>query len=422
MSGAAQRAGSLFEEGLSRLGAGDLAGAEACLGQAIELDPLRIEAHLSLGALLVERRRFQEAQALYDLSIALFPDDPRVWCDLGVLRICQEREPEAEGCLRAALAFDPGYPLARFNLGYLLLRQGRFGEGLLAMEARVWNRVLGERVQAPRWQGESLQGKALLIGPEAGYGDMIQFSRYTGLLKGLGAARLGIVCQPALKRLFATLPGIDEVIALGEPIPEPGWDFWILPQSLPLRCGTRYDAIPAPVPYLRPDPGAVQAWAARLPGPGLRVGLAWKGNPAFENDGERSLPHLDWLAPLAALPGIRFVSLQKGVAEAEARQPPAGMELFDPAPLIADFADSAALLANLDLVISVDTAVAHLAGALGRPCWVLLPRHQTDWRWFKERTDSPWYPSLRLFRQATAGDWRPVLETVATALAGFHRA
>lgn len=396
--------------------AGATAAAESSYARSLDLDPGLLDGHLNLGALLVDQGRFGEAEAIYRRALEQFPDAPGLWSNLAVLCACTDRHDEAERCCRSALALDGEHARARYNLSYLLLRQGRFEEGWPVLEARAWSQALNGQIPAPRWQGEGPQGRSLLIGPEAGLGDMIQFSRYVPVLKEQGAVRIGIICPPSLKRLFLTLPGIDAVVATGEPVPDLGWDAWTLPLSLPRLCGTRLESIPAPIPYLRAEAGLVQAWRSRLGAAGLRVGLAWKGNPKFENDRDRSLPSLDTLGPLAAIEGIQFVSLQVGAGEAG--RPPRGMDLFDPSPWIGDFADTAALIANLDLVISVDTAVAHLAGALGKPCWVLLPHFKTDWRWLLDRTDSPWYPGvLRLFRQTTRGGWGPVIEAVAAALA-----
>jgi len=175
--------------------------------------------------------------------------------------------------------------------------------------------------------------------------------------------------------------------------------------------------MPAAIPYLAAEPELVRLWTGRLPQQGLRVGLAWKGNPDFENDADRSLPSLATLAPLAAAGAVHFVSLQKGPGEDEALNPPAGMSLYAAGPQLRDFADTAAVIANLDLVISVDTAVAHLAGAMGKPCWVLLPDYRCDWRWLTGRNDTPWYPFMRLFRQSAAGDWAPVIDAVRRELA-----
>lgn len=416
--------------GLLLDGRGEAVEAEACYHRAIALNPRQMQTHLNLGALLTGQKRFAEAEAAYRSAIALAPGAAAPLSNLGVLLACMKREAEAEGCYREAMALDAGYAKARFNLAYLLLRQGRYEEGWRCMEARQWYAPLENYMACPRWNGEPLAGKAVLIGFEAGHGDMIQFCRYAALLKASGAARVSVICHPGLKRLFATLDGLDEAIAFDEPFPSDGWDFWVPPLSLPFHFGTRLDSIPAVLPYLHPPADEVTLWADRLaalsPSPALRVGLVWKGNTRFENDGERSLPSLAVLAPLAAVDGVRFFSLQKGAGEDEASSPSPPLPLVDLAPQIGDFADTAAIVANLDLVIAVDTAVAHLAGALGKPCWVLLPDYMTDWRWLAERSDSPWYPQvMRLFRRGAMGDWRPVVAEVKEALqekaAAHHR-
>jgi hypothetical protein len=276
--------------------------------------------------------------------------------------------------------------------------------------------VLQAHLDLPRWQGDALAGKAILVGPEAGHGDMIQFCRYCAHLKAAGAARVGVLCHPGLVRLFAGLHGVDAVFDLTQAPPRKGWDVWVAPMSLPGLFGTTVDQVPATLPYIDVD-GARAALPPARPGQ-LKVGLAWKGNPRFENDAERSLPSLATLAPLAQVDGARFFSLQKGEGEGETVD---GMNLVDLALAIADFADTAALIKDLDLVITVDTAVAHLAGALGKRCWVLLPAYLTDWRWLTEREDTPWYPGvMRLFRQRAGEGWTPVIAEAARALAAFQ--
>lgn len=359
------------------------------------------------------------AEIAFRQALVLDPEFLAVLSNLGVLLACLQREEEAEQCYRSAMALAPDYAKARFNLAYLLLRQGRYAEGWDCLEARDWYAPLAERPGCPRWQGEALQGKSLLIGFEAGHGDMIQFCRYAALVKAGGAARVSILCQPGLKSLFARLAGVDQAIALGESLPASGWDYWVPPLSLPYLFRTRLDSIPADLPYLTAEPERIRHWAGIMKASPreLRVGLVWKGNPRFENDADRSLPSLAALAPLGEVAGVRYFSLQKGEAEAEAAVPPESLSLVDLAPHIEDFGDTAAIAMNLDLVITVDTAVAHLAGALGKPCWVLLPDYKTDWRWLKQREDSPWYPGvMRLFRQKTAGDWTAVIAAVKTAL------
>ena len=395
----------------------DTEAAEICFRRSMELDPAYSETHLNLGVLLANGKRFIEAETAYRLAIALKPHSPAGWSNLGVLYACMKREREAEQCHRTAMSLDESYAAARFNLSYLLLRQGRFDEGWHCLEARNWYAALAAHLSCPRWQGEVLAGKSLLIGYEAGHGDMIQFCRYAAVLKAQGAASITMICHPALKALFASLEGADAVISFDEQIPATGWDFWTPLLSIPHYCKTRIDSIPARIPYLHVPPNRIAKWASFLPEDGLRVGLAWKGNPLFENDTDRSLPSLDVLAPLWAVPGVCFVSLQKGAGEGEAAQPPGGLPLINLGPQLEDFADTAAAVANLDLVICVDTAIAHLTGALGKPCWVMLPEYKTDWRWLADRTDSPWYPGImRLFRQPAMGNWTAVVTGLVTAL------
>lgn len=444
---------SLFHDGVRLMNDGDAAGAEHAFTAAIAVDPDISAAHINLGLLLARRaawdeagqhyrialalaphqmhgylhygamlaaqQRFEQAEQVYRHALAIDPQAPGVLSNLGVLLACTGREDEAEACYRAALAAAPDYRNASFNLAYLLLRQGRFDEGWAAFEARDWYARLERHFDFPRWQGEPLAGKTLIIGFEAGHGDMIQFCRYASLAKAQGAARVAIVCHPGLKVLFTRLKGIDEVFGFDDDVPRTGFDFWTPPLSFPQLFATRVDTIPAALPYLHADPARVASFAPLLStaGRALRVGLAWQGNPRFENDRERSLASLDILAPLGDVPGVRFFSLQKGAGALNAAPPPP-FALSDLAPRIDNFDDTAALIEQLDLVIAVDTAVAHLAGALNKPVWVLLPAFKTDWRWLTERTDSPWYPQvMRLFRQSAAGDW---LDVVAALTAALH--
>ena len=240
---------------------------------------------------------------------------------------------------------------------------------------------------------------------------MLHLGRYCAELKARGAGRVTLLCHPPLKRLLATLAGVDALVGFDEEVPPT--DCWTPLLSLPYYCHTRLDTVPAALPYLHAESALVAAWAPHLPAQGLRVGLVWKGNPRFENDAERSLSHLHLLNPLAAIPGLAFISLQKGADEDES----ASWLATALGPQIQDFADTAAIVAQLDLLVSVDTAVAHLAGALGTPCWLLLPDYLPDWRWLTERSDTPWYPeTMRLFRQPAGGGWGPVVADVAAAL------
>jgi len=440
----------LFHEGTRHLAARDFTHAEACFRDAVDQSPALGEAHANLGwlaeaagrldeadahyrrarmlrpsqptihlnhgALLARLKRFDEALAVSWRAVELDPASAAAWSNLGVLLAQLGRHPDAEACCRRALALAPDYVNAHVNLAYLCLRDGRWDEGWAHYARRGWQCELEDRAGCPRWHGEPLAGRAVLVGLEGGFGDMIQFARFATLLKQAGARRVSLLGPPSLQQLLATLAGVDEVLSADDPLPAAHWDCWTSATSVPQLLGTRPGTIPAALPYLRADPAAVVPWQARLGGlHGLRIGLIWKGNPSFENDDERSLPSIDTLAPLAALAGVHFISLQKGAGEDEAMRAPVALHLGGE---LETFADTAALVQALDLVLCVDTAVAHLAGALGKPCWVLLPWQMTDWRWLVDRDDSPWYPgALRLFRQPARGDWAPVVAEVAAALA-----
>ena len=399
---------------------GRLTEAEAYYQHAIAHMPDQQRILLNFGAMLAKQKKFSAAEAVYRDALALDAQHPGAWSNLGVLLVSMKREVEAEQCYRAAIALAPEHQKAPFNLAYLLLRQGRLEEGWQCLESRDWYAPLEKYLKVPRWRGESLAGKSLLIGYEAGHGDMIQFSRYALLVRQQGASRISMLCHPGLKTLLTTLPGVDEVIAFDESLPQHGWDYWTPALSLPALFNTRLETIPADLPYLSAAPEKIQHWAETMgqsSGQHLRVGLVWKGNPKFENDADRSLASLNDLAPLADVAGVEFFSLQKGAGEDEATSPSSRISLMDLGSRIVDFSDTAAIMMNLDLIITVDTAAAHLAGALARPCWVLLPDYQTDWRWLENRDDTPWYPGVtRLFRQKHMGDWAAVIAEVKSAL------
>ena len=374
---------------------GELSGAEAAYRQALQLRGDFSDAHNNLGALLVELQRFDEAEASY----------------------------------RDAIAHDQADATARWNLSLVLLRIGRLEQAWPLFEARYDPSLPRPVARLPvlpflQWRGEALTGKSILMIGEQGYGDEIQMVRYAKLLKQCGASRVSLVCKPPLRDLMATATTVDAVFTDQQPVP--AHDFWTLCFSLPGHFGTRPDTIPAPLPYLQADPLLVERWRPNLPPTGRRVGLVWKGAAAHGNDLNRSLPGLSTLAALWTCPGISFVSLQKGQGEDEAAlaaQPGHPQALTELGSRIASFADTAAILAQLDLLICVDTSTAHLAGALGRPCWVLLPAIGTDWRWLHERDDSPWYPGvMRLFRQTLGEPWERTVERVADALREWARA
>lgn len=411
-----------FAEAYSNLGfllnaRGASAFAEECYRLSIRLDPTNALTYLNMGVLLDQQKQFDEAELYYQEAINLDEKCALAWSNLGVLYAGMWRDDEAERCYRTAIAIDKDYATAKFNLSYLLLRQGRFAEGWFCLESRKWYQLLdNQKVKVPRWNGESLIGKRLLICFEAGYGDVIQFCRYIIELKKRGAAFITLICHPPLVKLLASLTAIDEIIAFDQDLSSLIWDFWTPLLSIPYHLETDIESIPAQIPYLYVADEELNKWRILIPKRGLNIGLVWKGNPLFENDSERSLPALNTLTPLWAVSGVNFISLQKDAGAEVFDHVLGDNEIINLGQQLKDFSDTAAVIESLDLVISVDTAVAHLAGALGKPCWVLLPHYKPDWRWMKDRSDSPWYPTIRLFRQTGRGLWADTINEVSEAL------
>ncbi len=414
---------------LDRMGEDDAALAH--YRRALALAPGQETAWCNYGAFLERQKQYDQAEQAYREALRIDPASAPAWSNLGVLLDILRRTPEAEDAHRRAVALAPDWPHASVNLAECLLRQGRLDEAWRHFEARDWSKDFAARVGISRWDGGPLHGRALLIGVDGGQGDMIQFCRYASELKRRGASVVGVLCHPGLQPLLQRADGIDHAIAVGPEgggrVPDVAWDLWCPAPSLPALCATRLDSIPAHLPYVHSDPARVAAWKRSLDGaPGLRVGLVWKGNPRFANDRERSLPGPRVLAPLGQVPGVRLFSLHKDAGDLDAEDPRGEQALPRMCPLgagLRDFADTAAVLEGLDLLISVDTAVAHLAGALARPCWVLLPHHKTDWRWLERRADSPWYPGvMRLYRQGPGEDWSRVIAEMARDLRGLAEA
>jgi tetratricopeptide (TPR) repeat protein len=412
------------------------------------------EAHFNRSNLLMQLKRFEEALAAAERALALRPNYMKAYNNRANLLNALGRHEEALASAGRAQALDPKFSDAHYNAGNALARLGRHEEALDAFDRALtlnpnhaeaqWNAALarlrlgdlrnglkqyewrwrqGDAAKArrsfpqPQWRGEPLAGKTLLLHAEQGLGDTIQLVRYVPLLAAQGA-RVIVEVQPALKSLLADFAGAAQVIAFGESLPP--FDLYCPMLSLPAAFGTDLDTVPAKIPYLAADEERIAEWRGRLPAqPGLRVGLVWSGNPTHQNDRHRSIP-LAQLACLLDVPETNFVSLQKDVREEDAA-------VLADAPRVApiggglrDFRDTAAVIALLDLVIAVDTSVAHLAGAMGKPVWVLVP-FCPDWRWMLERADSPWYPSARLFRQPAIGDWQRAISQVRAALAELPR-
>jgi tetratricopeptide (TPR) repeat protein len=390
--------------------------AIAAYRQAIALNPNLPEAHSNLGSVLRDKGQLDEAIAACCRAIALRPSYSEAHSNLGSVLRDKGQLDEAIAAFRQAVALNPNLPEAHFNLSLSLLTSGDFQQGWEEYEWR-WKckdfPPSRRNFAQPQWDGRPLEGRAILLHAEQGLGDAIQFIRYLPLVVQRGG-RIIVECQAELQRLFQTMAGICQVVAFGQPLP--AFDLHCPLLSLPRVFGTNLANVPHIVPYLSPDPALVDAWSRR-PGSGnrpLRVGLAWAGSPRFKGNRARSL-NLQQLAPFAAVPGVKFYSLQKGAAGEQAKSPPVGLELVDLGPDLNDFADTAAVMSLMDLIITTDTSVPHLAGAMGRPVWLML-QFAPDWRWLLERQDSPWYPTMRLFRQSRTGDWDGVIMRVVDAL------
>jgi tetratricopeptide (TPR) repeat protein len=401
---------------------GDLQGALDAFRTAIRHKPDYAGAYYNIGNALLGNGQFEEAITSYHSALEIQPEYAEVHCSLGIALREQGQIDSATTSFRNAIKLDPDLAEAHYNLGSLLLSLGEYAEAWPEYEARYHPNINGRyvilpSVPFPRWQGEPLAGKSLVIWPEQGFGDEIQFARYIPLLKTRGVSRITVVCKSPLKALLGTLEGVDAVVPESAAGTLPLHDYWSFPMSLPLHFSTTIATIPAKLPYLSAPPERLELWRGRLPAGGPKVGLVWKGSAGHKNDACRSLPGLSTLASLWSVPGVTFISLQKGQGEEQSVTPPTGQPIVHMGSAIQDFADTAAIVAQLDLVICIDTAIAHLAGALHKPCWVLLPASGTDWRWLLNRTDSPWYPRvMRLFRQTRAGDWATTITEVTQAL------
>jgi tetratricopeptide (TPR) repeat protein len=398
---------------------------EAVLGfqQALRIDARCAPAHSNLGAAFLEMDRLEEAMACFQQAIALDEEIADAHWNLGVALLRQGQFDEAARCCRRAIACQADHPAAHLNLGLILLSQGHYEEGWREYEWRSRdprNPSLSANFCIPRWDGRAAPGQKLLVHSEQGFGDTIQFARYLPLVKKRsGAQQVVFACPVELHRLFAGLRGLDAQLVARHtegPIDLRDFDQHVPLLSLHLALGIS-DPSSHRESYLTVAPDLTAQWRARIRGGGaLRVGLAWRGNPAHENDRNRSLPAQHFL-PFLQIPGVTCYSLQVH-APADERRHLSDAGLVDLTAEIRDFSDTAALIVALDLVITADTVVAHLAGALGRPVWTLLP-FIPDWRWGLERDDTPWYPAMRLFRQTRAGDWDSVVQRASAALVSF---
>jgi len=390
--------------------------------RAIVLWPGFAEAHSNLGNTLRIVNQLDESAAHCRTALQLEPQFAEAHCNLGTVLDALGSHEAAESHFRKALALKSDYPDARMNLGCWLLRSGQFMEGWALYEARQRQnnhqcQLTAPKVAFPQWQGENLAGKSLLVQGEQGLGDQIQFCRYLTVLKNQGIRHITLVCSPPLKSVFSRLSAADAVVGFNEAGQLPVHDFWIYLASLPFYFRATLKNIPDTVSYLTADTDLQQALAQSLVAVSdFKVGLCWNGSRRYPWDALRS-PGLQAFEKLFGLTGVRFASLQVGSRDAFLLAAgPTAMDLgHDIDVHTAPFEETAALIMNVDLVITCDTAIGHLAGALGKPVWVVLPYH-ADWRWMLDRDDSVWYANTRLFRQTTRGDWDEVFERVSVRL------
>ena len=426
------------------------AEAIASYRRTLECSPDHAQAMIGVASCMIDQKEFVEAETWARRAVAAAPESSQLRITLAVAISSQQRYEESLQELQraAALESDQGAPprsmvdtgfalgaLARYGealdvfarglpdlpdlrahgyYAFLLLTLGRLREGWAQCEFRWMQEPhLSNRpgFSQPQWAGQDLHGKTLLMIDEQGAGDIIHFARFAKPLKAMGATVL-LMVRPDMAPLAAGFADVDKVHV--RPSVPPAFDYHIHLMSIPHLLGIELGNIPADVPYLTVDPLKLQRWAGKITGSGLKVGLAWAGNPKFPRDNFRSIA-LGKLVDLWRLENVRYFSLQKPLRDGDRELFPPEATLVDLGPELADFMDTAAVIAQLDLVICVDTAIAHLAGALGKPVWLLLPE-VGDFRWLEGRDDSPWYPTMRLFRQRRLGEWEEVVERVANEL------
>ena len=430
--------------------------AEASARRAVELDAGFVDAHVRIGEALRLQGKLDRAIETFEYALKVGPDSADAHNNLGIAIAQTGREELAESHFRRAIELRPGFVRAYSNLGTALQNSGRYAEALHCYEqALQWapddptlrlNRVLiwlrlgdlergwpeyewrlrspdipSSGLAQPRWHGQAIEGRTILLHAEQGAGDTIHFIRYAPFVRQRGATIL-VACPRGLIPLLSSFHGVDALVPSEDPLPH--FDVHAPLASLPGIFGTTLANVPAEAPYLSADRPLVEAWSRRLASAdGFKVGIAWQGNPVHPDDYRRSAP-LTAFSPLAQLPGIRLFSLQKGPGSDQLQQVVHRWPLTDLAGQLEEragaFMDTAAVMKNLDLVVTVDTAIAHLAGALAVPVYVALAS-VADWRWLVDREDSPWYPTMRLFRQHARGDWSNVFERIAAAIACQNR-
>jgi tetratricopeptide (TPR) repeat protein len=400
--------------GVALMEQGRRAAAIASYQQALHYRPNFADAYNNLGNALKDQGKPEEVIAHYQQALRLRPNYAEAHYNLGSALLEQLRLEEAISCFQQAIHLKPEYADAHWNRALAWLLMGKFEEGWPEYEWR-WKRQ--KEMQLPpfrqaRWTGFPLEGRTILLYAEQGLGDTLQFTRYATLVKRRGGLVIA-ACQEALLPLLASCPGVGQLVAIGSQVPD--FDTHAPLLSLPGIFGTTLATVPADVPYLFADLKLSEHWRQILGNSGaFEIGIAWQGNPSHHNDRHRSIPLVSF-EPLARLDRVRLSSLQKGPGVEQLAGARERFPVLDLGSRFQSFQDTAAVLANLDLVITVDSAVAHCAGALGVPVWVLLPFYP-DWRWLLDRQDSPWYPTMRLFRQTEPGKWDSVFNRVAYEL------
>jgi hypothetical protein len=406
---------ALNRQAILCVGGGDLVEALRLIQAAMRANPASGDTAADMGVILERLGRLDEAMASYDRALVLRPKHPVAHNGRGLALAARGRYTDAIAAFTRAIEIDPGYADAHFHRALARLVIGEFDSGWDEYE---WRWAIGDAkgmrpdFPMPDWNGEPLAGKTIYLYVEQGYGDAIMFARYAPLVAARGARVLFCV-RPLIKTLLSCMPDVT----VGVPGDQgPKFQYMCPLLSLPRVFRTTIDTIPADVPYIHALPDRLQKWKSRIPQDArLKVGLVWAGGRDFAGDRARTVG-LRQLAPLLGDPRIRYVSLHAELREDDAAVMRTYPEIVHFGAELQDFADTAAVISQLDLVISVDTAVAHLAGAMAKPVWILLP-FAPDFRWLLEREDSPWYPTARLFRQPRAGDWASVIARMRDALA-----
>jgi Flp pilus assembly protein TadD len=403
--------------GFALHGQGKTDRALECLERGVKLKPDYADAHSNLGNALQELGRLDEAVASYRRALALKPDYCDAYNNLANALRAQGRIAEAIDNYSRALELKPDHPMIHMSRGMAWLHAGDFERGWPEYE---WRLKTGEitipAFRQPGWDGSPLDGRTILLYAEFGLGDSIQFLRYAALVADRGG-NVVVACPTPLARLAASCRGVREVVVEGAAMPE--FDVYALLKSLPGIFGTRLETVPGSVPYFSVDQTLAEKWRGELGSlDGVKVGIGWQGNPSHMRDRHRSF-RLEQLEPLARVAGVRLVSCQKGFGSEQIAGLRDRFSVTDLGSRLGDFMETAAAVQHLDVVITADTSLAHLAGSVGVPVWVALP-YAPDWRWLLDRDSSPWYPTMRLFRQMHWGDWGEVFARMARELARLH--